>query len=144
DYGTYKAFMHSHTYSGNPIGCTIANEVLDIFEDEDILLQNQKKAEYFNNKIKESLELHAHIGEIRSIGLINAIELVKDKNTKQGFDSNLRLGYQIYQKALKKGVLLRPLGNVLYFNPPYVICEEDMNKMIKVCIECIDEVLKDL
>ncbi|MEG2984559.1 MAG: adenosylmethionine--8-amino-7-oxononanoate transaminase [Peptostreptococcaceae bacterium] len=144
DYSTYKAFMHSHTYSGNPIGCTIANEVLDIFEDEDILLQNQSKAKCFYNKIQQSLGSHEHVGEIRSSGLINAIELVVDKETKEGFDSNLRLGYKIYQRALKKGVLLRPLGNVLYFNPPYVICEDDMDKMIRVCKECIDEVLKNL
>jgi adenosylmethionine---8-amino-7-oxononanoate aminotransferase len=144
DYNTYKAFMHSHTYSGNPIGCRIANEVLNIFEDENILLENEKKATYFKKIIKESLKDHKHVGDIRSIGLINAIELVEDKDSKKGFDSDLRLGYKIYQRALKKGVLLRPLGNVLYFNPPYIINKEDMEKMIRVCKECIDEVLQTI
>ena len=60
------------------------------------------------------------------------------------FDSNLRIGYQIYKIALKKGVLLRPLGNILYFNPPYIITEEDMDKMVNVCKECIDEVISKL
>ena len=65
------------------------------------------------------------MGEVRSIGLINAIELVKDKNTKEAFESNLRIGYQIYKKALQKGVLLRPLGNVIYYNPPLIIDKSD-------------------
>lgn len=143
DYSTYKAFMHSHTYSGNPIGCRIANEVLDIFEDENTLLVNEEKAKHFNNLIIEELKNHDNVGEIRSIGLINAIELVQDKEAKKSFDSNLRIGYKIYQKALKKGVLLRPLGNIIYFNPPYVINEEDMIKMVRVCKECINEVLSD-
>ncbi|EPZ59346.1 aminotransferase class-III family protein [[Clostridium] sordellii ATCC 9714] len=144
DYNTYKAFMHSHTYSGNPIGCSIANEVLNIFEDENILVENEKKAKKFNEKIIKSLNEHKNVGEIRSIGLINAIELVKDKMNKEMFDSNLRIGYQIYKIALKKGVLLRPLGNILYFNPPYIITEEDMDKMVNVCKECIDEVISKL
>lgn len=144
DYNTYKAFMHSHTYSGNPIGCSIANEVLNIFEDENILVENEKKAKKFNEKIIENLNEHKNIGEIRSIGLINAIELVKDKANKEMFDSDLRIGYQIYKIALKKGVLLRPLGNILYFNPPYVITEEDMDKMVNVCKECINKVISKL
>lgn len=144
DYNTYKAFMHSHTYSGNPIGCSIANEVLNIFEEENVLYENEEKAKYFTNILNENFKEHKNVGEIRSIGLINAIELVEDKNLKLGFDSDLRVGYKIYQKALKKGVLLRPLGNVIYFNPPYVISKSDMEKMVSVCKETMDEVLESL
>lgn len=144
DYNTYKAFMHSHTYSGNPIGCSIANEVLNIFEDEKVLCKNEEKAKYFTNLLNENFKEHKHVGEIRSIGLINAIELVEDKNLKLGFDSDLRIGYKIYQKALEKGVLLRPLGNIIYFNPPYVISKSDMEKMVRVCKETMDEVLESL
>jgi len=141
DYSKGKAFMHSHTYSGNPLACSAAVEVLKILHHEDILATANKNAEYFTMLIKEKLSDHRHVGDIRSIGLINAIELVKNKNTKESFESKHRYGYQIYKKALKKGVLLRPLGDVLYFNPPLIISREDMKFVVDVCTECIKEVL---
>lgn len=142
DYGTGKAFMHSHTYSGNPLACSCANAVLDLMEDGKILKQAQENAVYFNNIIKEKFLSHKNVGEVRHIGLVNAIELVKDKNTKEPLDSSLRTGYQIYKKALKKGVILRPLGDVIYFNPPLIIERKDMDFVTDVALECLNEVLK--
>ena len=141
DYSEGKAFMHSHTYSGNPLACSAAVEVLKILKDEDIIRTANDNAEYFNMLIKEKFSDHRNVGDIRSIGLINAIELVKNKNTKEPFESRHRYGYQIYKKALKKGVLLRPLGDVLYFNPPLIISREDMKFVVDVCNECVKEVL---
>ena len=141
DYSTGKAFMHSHTYAGNPLGCAAAIEVLNILKDEEIIQKAQGKALYFNNLIKEKFESNKHVGEVRHIGLINAIELVKDRATRDAFDSKLRLGYQIYKKALKKGVLLRPLGDVIYFNPPLIIEKEDMDFVANVAFECMKNVL---
>lgn len=142
DYGTGKAFMHSHTYSGNPLACSCANAVLDLMEDGKILKQAQENAVYFNNIIKEKFLSHKNVGEVRHIGLVNAIELVKDKNTKEPLDSSLRTGYQIYKKALKKGVILRPLGDVIYFNPPLIIERKDMDFVTDVALECLKEVLE--
>ena len=141
DYIEGKAFMHSHTYAGNPLACSAACAVLDILEEEKIIEKAQEKAVYFTNKIKEKFASHPNVGDIRHIGLINAIELVEDKATKKGFDSKLRVGYQIYKKALKKGVILRPLGNVIYFNPPLIIEKADMDYVIEVAYECMCEVL---
>ena len=141
DYSTGKAFMHSHTYAGNPLGCSAAIEVLNILKDENIIENANKRAVYFNKIIKEKFLEHKNVGEVRSIGLINAIELVKNKDTKESFDSKLRTGYQIYKKALKKGVLLRPLGDVLYFNPPLIIQEYDMDFVTDIALECMLEVL---
>ena len=141
DYNTYKAFMHSHTYSGNPLGASCALGVLDILESGKIQEELKEKTPYFNNLIKEKFLNHKNVGEVRSIGLINAIELVKNKTTKEGFSSNLRIGYQIYKKALKKGVLLRPLGNVIYFNPPLIIDKSDMDYVVNIAFECMSEVL---
>lgn len=144
DYNEGKAFMHSHTYSGNPLACSAAIEVLNILEDESIIEKANEKAEYFNQIIKEKFLSLENVGEVRTIGLINAIELVKDKNTKEPFDSKLRLGYQIYKKALKKGVLLRPLGNVIYFNPPLIISKEDMDFVTDVALDCTKEILSGI
>lgn len=141
DYNEGKAFMHSHTYSGNPLGCSAALAVQKILREDHILEDAEKRAEYLNNKLNKALSGHPHIGEIRHIGLINALELVKDKNTKEAYDTILRIGYQIYKKALAKGLILRPLGNVLYFNPPLIINEEEIDKAVSICSESIEEVV---
>ncbi len=142
DYTKGKAFMHSHTYAGNPLACSAAIEVLNILKDENIIENSQEKAIYFNNIIKNKFLPLNNVGEVRSIGLINAIEIVKDKNTKEPFDSSLRLGYQIYKKALEKGVLLRPLGDVIYFNPPLIIEKNDMDYITDIALECTKEILE--
>ena len=141
EYNTHKAFMHSHTYSGNPLGASCALGVLDILETGEIQKHLAEVAPYFNNLIKEKFLNHKNIGEVRSIGLINAIEIVKNKNTKESFDSKLRTGYQIYKKALQKGVLLRPLGDVIYFNPPLIIDKKDMDYVTNIAFECLCEIL---
>lgn len=141
DYNEGKAFMHSHTYSGNPLGCSAALAVQKILREDHILEKAAVRAEYLNNKLKEALLDHPHIGEIRHLGLINAMELVINKNTKKEYDSRLRMGYQIYKNALAKGLILRPLGNVLYFNPPLTINEEEIDKAVLICTESIRAVI---
>ena len=95
----------------------------------------------FKQIINEKFPSHKNVGEVRSIGLINAIELVADKVTKEPLDYTKRTGYQIYKKALKKGVLLRPLGDVIYFNPPLIIEKADMDFVTDIALECLKEVL---
>lgn len=143
EYNTHKAFMHSHTYSGNPLGASCALSVLDILETGEVQKHLKEVTPYFNNLIKEKFLNHPNIGEVRQIGLINAIEIVKNKKTKESFDSKLRLGYQIYKKALEKGVLLRPLGDVIYFNPPLIIDKPDMDYVVNIAIECTNEILNN-
>ncbi|CDE88688.1 TPA: adenosylmethionine--8-amino-7-oxononanoate transaminase [Candidatus Gastranaerophilales bacterium HUM_20] len=141
DYGTGKAFMHSHTYSGNPLACSAANAVLDIMEDGSVLKRAQENAVYFNNMINEKFLSHPNVGEVRHIGLVNAIELVEDKQSKKPFDSRLRTGYQIYKKALMEGVILRPLGDVIYFNPPLIMERKDMDYVTDIAVKCLNEIL---
>ena len=141
DYLKGKAFMHSHTYAGNPLACSAGLEVLKILNEENIIEKANIRAKYFNKIIKEKFLPLKNVGEVRSIGLINAIELVKDKQSKEPLDYTLRTGYQIYKKALEKGVLLRPLGDVIYFNPPLIIEENDMDYVTDVALECAKAVL---
>ncbi|AQW86585.1 7,8-diaminopelargonic acid synthase [Campylobacter pinnipediorum subsp. caledonicus] len=140
-YSEGKAFMHSHTYSGNPLGCAAALGVLKVIKDENILKIAQKNAKYLNENINLALKNHKNVGEIRNIGLINAIELVLDKDKKIDFNPKDRVGYQIYKKALKNGLLLRPLGNVLYFNPPLNIKKDEIDKAISLCLKSMEEIL---
>ena len=143
DYLKGKAFMHSHTYAGNPLACSAAIEVLKILKDEQIIEKANKRAVYFNNIIKEKFLPLENVGEVRHIGLVNAIELVKNRDTKEPLDYTKRTGYQIYKKALEKGVLLRPLGDVIYFNPPLIIEESDMDFVTDIALECTKEILSN-
>lgn len=144
DYKDGKAFMHSHTYSGNPLACSAALEVLKIFEDENILENNIDKAKYFNSEIYKIFSNLDYIGDIRSIGLINAIQIVKNKEKKEAFPAENRTGYQIYKRALNKGLLLRPLGDVIYFNPPLNITKEEINSVISIASEVIKGTIDSL
>lgn len=141
DYSEGKAFMHSHTYSGNPLGCSAALAVLEQFKTKPILETAHETALYLTSALNEALLDHPNVGEIRHIGLVHAIELVEDKATKKGFASDLRIGYQIYKKALGYGLVLRPLGNVLYFNPPLTITKEELDYAIKICVRAMNEIL---
>lgn len=125
DYAEQKAFMHSHTYSGNPLACAAAGAVMDILDGTDVLLNAQHRAKSLTAQLKETFGSHPNVGEIRNIGLINAVELVADKENKTPFPSRKRLGYTLYLKALEEGLLLRPLGDVLYLNPPLTFSEEN-------------------
>lgn len=143
DYGQHKAFLHSHTYAGNPLACSAALEVLRVLKEENILATARENAPYLKELLTKALGDCPQVGEIRSLGLINAIELVKNRDTKEPFDSSLRLGYRIYKKALKKGLLLRPLGDVLYFNPPLIMTRNEMELTVELCQESILETLRE-
>jgi len=134
DYNEYKAFLHSHSYTGNPLACSAALATLEIFEQNDILGENAKKSRYIKEKL-EKFSLLSNVKEIRQQGMVTAIEL-------EGYSPEQRIGLKIYEYALTQGVLLRPLGQVIYFMPPYIISYEEIDKMIEVAYEGIVKVLK--
>lgn len=106
---------------------------------EQPILQNaHKRAEHLTRKLNNALAQHEYVGEIRHIGLIHAIELVANKETKQAFPTEKRVGYQIYKNALSRGLLLRPLSDVLYFNPPLTITEEEIDLAVEKCVSAIE------
>ena len=139
DYQEGKAFMHSHTYSGNPLAASVAGTVIDTLQEEQILEKAQALAPWLHQALEEAVGNHPHVGEIRQIGLINAIELVADKKTKEPLPAERRTGYQIYKKALDKGLILRPLGDVLYFNPPLTIRQETLSEAIAILKTLLNE-----
>ena len=141
DYNEGKAFLHSHTYSGNPLACAVALAVLDTLEEENILEKSRTVAQFLTEELQKELGHHPHIGEIRSLHLVHALELVEEKDNQKPFDSHRRLGYEIYKKALAKGLILRPLGDVLYFNPPLTLSLEEAKEAVALCKEALLEVL---
>lgn len=137
DYTKLTAFLHSHSFTGNPLACRAAVATLDIFEQDQtinanhILAQTMRQATAF-------LAEHPHVAEVRQTGMIVAIELVADKINRVAYPWQERRGLRVYQHALKCGALLRPLGNVIYFMPPYVITVEEINWLVEIAAQGIE------
>lgn len=142
DYNKGKAFMHSHTYSGNPLGCSAALAVQKILKEQDILKKAKETEVYLHGKLSEVFYDHSNVGEIRHLGLINAIELVKNPKTKESFDPKLRVGYQMYKEALRLGLILRPLGDVIYFNPPLNITKSEIDTAVELCKRAVENAIR--
>lgn len=137
DYERQSAFLHSHSYTGNPLACAAARETLRIFAEEPVLLRNTQLAHAMGAAVAHLVE-HRHVAEVRQTGMILAIELVSDKVTRRPFAPQERRGLRVYEYALQQGVLLRPLGDVIYFMPPYMITEEEIALLARVATDAID------
>jgi len=142
DYQNLTAFLHSHSYTGNALACRAGLATLEIFQQQPILENNSQLAA-FMTKIAARFNEHPHVSEVRQTGMIVAIEMVKNKHTREPYPWQERRGQRVYQYALSKGVLLRPLGNVIYFMPPYIITEEQLLMLVKVAWDGIQLAVKD-
>ena len=137
EYATLRAFLHSHTYTGNPLACAAALATLDIFEEDGVIEANKRLAKRMASATAHLVD-HPHVAEVRQTGMALAIEMVQDKAGKVAYPWQERRGLKVYQHALSRGALLRPLGSVVYFLPPYVISEEQIDFLAKVASEGID------
>jgi adenosylmethionine---8-amino-7-oxononanoate aminotransferase len=132
-----RAFLHSHSYTGNPLACAAALASLSIFSSDDVLTRNTAKAAALT-KHAEKIRSHPRISDVRQTGMVLAFEMSNDQH-KTPLPSEHRAGLRAYRYALENGVLLRPLGDVLYWMPPYCISEESMQHLADVTLQAIDE-----
>ncbi|MCH2338348.1 adenosylmethionine--8-amino-7-oxononanoate transaminase [Pseudomonas sp. NPDC047963] len=137
DYSTLRAFLHSHTYTGNPLACAAALATLDIFEQDNVIEANKRLAVRMKTATAH-LSDHPNVAEVRQTGMALAIEMVQDRASKTPYPWQERRGLKVYQHALQRGALLRPLGSVVYFLPPYTITEEQIDFLAEVATEGID------
>lgn len=142
DYDQLKAFWHSHTYTGNPLACAAALATLDIFQHDNIIEKNRVLATQMQQATAHLVD-HPHVAEVRQTGMVLAIEMVKNKANKTPFAWQERRGMKVYQYAMEKGALLRPLGNVVYFLPPYIITPEQIDWLSQIATEGIDYATRD-
>ncbi len=140
-YDTRKAFLHSHSYTGNPLACAAANAVLDLFEAEPVLERVNSLGQHLEHRLAP-LRAHPNVADVRRTGLIAAVELVQDRSTRTPFPWQERRGLQVYRYGLEHEMLLRPLGNVIYFMPPYVITESQIDDMVAVASEGIERAVR--
>ncbi len=137
EYSTLRAFLHSHSYTGNALACAAALATLDIFATEPVLERNRTLAAHMARRAAPLAD-HPHVAEVRQCGMILAIEMVRDKPTRTPYDWRERRGRLLYRHALGHGVLLRPIGEVVYFMPPYVITPDEIDLMVDVAATGID------
>jgi adenosylmethionine-8-amino-7-oxononanoate aminotransferase len=137
EYTKLNAFLHSHSYTGNPLACAAARATLGIFESEPIIARNCDLAAHMA-RATAALADHPKVSEVRQQGMILAIEVVKDRAARQTYDFRERRGLIAYRHALSRGVLLRPIGNVLYFMPPYVITPPEIDLLADVARSAIE------
>jgi adenosylmethionine-8-amino-7-oxononanoate aminotransferase len=136
EYAAGKAFLHSHSYTGNPIACRAALATLAVLRDEPVLERNRALATHLAATLAPLAD-HPHVADVRQTGLIAAVELVRDKATRDPFPAAERRGLRVYRHGLERGVVLRPLGNVVYFMPPFCITPDEIDFMVKVAAEGI-------
>ena len=130
DDATARGFLHSHSYTGNPLACRAALATLDIFEQDDVLAANRIKAAYCN-RVAAPLRDHARVRNFRNTGMIWAFEVS---------DARADFARRCYQLGLEAGLLLRPIGKTVYFMPPYVISEAEISQMLEISYRLIDAV----
>jgi len=131
-----KTFFHGHSYTGNPLACAAALACLDLFEKEEVLKSLKKKIEILETWLKEVLNLK-HVGDVRNIGLMAGVELVRNKKTKKPYDWAEKMGWRVACRAREKGVFIRPLGNVIVIMPPLSISGKNLNQLLKVIRDSI-------
>jgi adenosylmethionine-8-amino-7-oxononanoate aminotransferase len=133
-----RAFLHSHSYTGNPLACAAALASLSIFGNDGVLVRNRELAAHMAGLAAPLREM-PQVGDVRQAGMILAFELMMDPASRTSFDPAHRVGLRAYRAALERGVVLRPLGDVLYWMPPYCIDEEQLALLAQVTRTAIIE-----
>jgi L-2,4-diaminobutyrate transaminase len=125
-------FAHGFTYSAHPVAAAAAMANLDILESEGLVVDAARVGGYFRRQLEETLADHPLVGDIRGVGLMIGVELVRDRTTKAGFPLEVKAGPRVMNRCLDEGLILRalPLSNVVAFSPPLVITEPDVDEVI--------------
>lgn len=133
-----RAFLHSHSYTGNPLACAAALATLRIFEEDGALVRNQSTAARMT-ALAAPFGEHPHVADVRQAGMIVAFELTQGGDKRTPFPASARIGLRAYRAALARGVVLRPLGDVLYWMPPYCVDEDQLALLARTTHEAIEE-----
>ncbi len=139
DYEETRTLFHGHTYTGNPLGCAAGVANLELFDREQTLKKVRKKAELLEELLRPLKEL-PHVGEIRQCGLMVGIELVKNKKTREPYDYGEKIGIKVIMEARRKGLIIRPLGDVIILMPHLTFSAAQLERMVAVTRASIETV----
>ena len=140
-YEEFKTFFHGHSYTGNPLGCAVALANLEVFRQERTLEKLAPKITVLR-KLLQPLWSHPHVGDVRQIGFIAGIELVRDRMTKEPYSIAERIGAHVAETARAAGLLLRPLGNIIVLIPPLSTTATELRTMVRIASQAITEATK--
>jgi len=136
-----KTFYHGHTYTGNPLACAAALASLELFESNQVLANVRHNAELMTRRLSE-LNRHPHVGDVRQKGIMTGIELVAERAGQEAFDPAARIGHRVVLAARQRGVVLRPLGDVIVLMPAPAMPAELLNELCSATFAAIDDVLR--
>jgi len=139
DYHELKTFFHGHSFTGNQIGASAALASLEILRSTASIRARQRLEANLRDELKSLWSL-PNVGDVRQVGLVAGIELVKDWRTRKPFDLRERAGIRVCEAMAKRGVLTRPIGNVIVLMPPYCTTAKQVGKMVDAVREAVDEV----
>jgi adenosylmethionine---8-amino-7-oxononanoate aminotransferase len=140
EYKEFKSFFHGHTYTGNPLGCAAALASLKLFESEKILDRMQPSIEYIRQRLEKEFLPLDHVADIRQWGFMVGIELTEDKQNCRGYPVEKRIGHKVILEARRRGVIVRPLGDVIILMPPLTMEKEELKTLFDVVYESIKTV----
>jgi len=143
DYSEGKTFFHGHTFTANPICAASALGSLDVFEKEDIMARLSKRVSFLQTEKTKLLDIPM-VGDARGIGMVAAFELVKDKETREPFDPALRIGWRVYLKGLERGLVLRPLSDVIYLFLPLCTTRQQITRLLEDTAYTIAKVAEEI
>ena len=134
-------WMHAYTYSAHPVGCAVALRTLRIIKEEGFPEQAATKGDYLLNALTSALANHPHVGDIRGKGLMCAVELVRDKSTKQSFDPSDQVGLQVNQATIERGLFSRVKADSYLLAPAVVVTTEQLDRAVQILTESIRSVV---
>jgi adenosylmethionine-8-amino-7-oxononanoate aminotransferase len=141
-YEEFKTFFHGHSFTGNQLGAAAALASLDILQSRESVRSRQLLEKHLRDELASLWDL-PNVGDVRQVGLVAGIELVKNWRTRQPFHLRERAGIRVCEAMAKRGVLTRPIGNMIVLMPPYCTTRAQLNRMVAVLGDSVKTVLGD-
>ncbi len=143
EYEEFKTFFHGHTYTANPLACSVALANLKLFKKKRVLEKLAPQIEHLTRRLKDFYQIPI-VGDIRQAGWMVGIELVRNKASKEAFAWKEQIGIRVIRKAREKGAILRPLGPVIVLMPPLAMTKKELGRLLDITYESIAEVAKEV
>jgi adenosylmethionine-8-amino-7-oxononanoate aminotransferase len=137
EYKDFRTFFHGHTYTGNPLGCAVAIANLELFERDATLGKMQPRIAYIKRRLAEDFLPLEHVSDVRQWGYMAGIELVEDKTARRNYAPERRIGHKIILEARNRGVMIRPLGDIIILMPPLSISDGELRQLLDTVHESI-------
>ena len=134
-------WMHAYTYSSHPVGCAVELAMLELIEKEDFPTQAREKGARLLKNLKEALGDHPNVGDVRGLGMMCGIEIVKDKATGEEFDASEKIGPKVHKAGVERGLFSRVRGDVYCLAPPIITTESQLDQIVEILKDSITEVL---